>query len=258
MQYLLDSVFYNSNRQKKEYEKAIVVAESHYAKGELEAARSEYINALRFRPTEQEAISKINELNIKLGIGPETQKTDTIKPVESLPSKVPVDIPSASTDINQYGVFANAALGENEFITLENNKVELKISLKGGRVYSARLKDYRTYDSLPLILFSGDSTVFGFNFFTSDNKAVQTNNLFFKPVSERRAYTVTSEPQSVRLRLLASDDKYIEYKYTLAPDKYMVDFDVAFKSMESIISFKPKQPDIRLEDVYTPTGKRKR
>jgi YidC/Oxa1 family membrane protein insertase len=34
---------------------------------------------------------------------------------------------------------------------------------------------------------------------------------------------------------LASDDKYIEYKYTLAPDKYMVDFDVTFKSMESII-----------------------
>ena len=51
---------------------------------------------------------------------------------------------------SQYGVFARAATGENDFITLENNKVELKISLKGGRVYSARLKDYRTYDSLPL------------------------------------------------------------------------------------------------------------
>ena len=61
----------------------------------------------------------------------------------------------------------SAATGENEFITLENNKVELKISLKGGRVYSARLKDYKTFDSNPLILFSGDSTVFGFNFFTS-------------------------------------------------------------------------------------------
>ena len=69
-------------------------------------------------------------------------------------------------DSSQFGAFSNAAFGENHFITLENNKVELKISLKGGKVYSARLKDYRTYDSLPLILFSGDSTVFGFNFFT--------------------------------------------------------------------------------------------
>jgi YidC/Oxa1 family membrane protein insertase len=47
---------------------------------------------------------------------------------------------------------------------------------------------------------------------------------------------VGSQPQSVNLRLMAGDDKYIEYKYTLAPDKYMVDFDVTFKSMEGIIA----------------------
>jgi YidC/Oxa1 family membrane protein insertase len=143
---------------------------------------------------------------------------------------------SLKTDINQYGVFAQTAIGENDFITLENNKIELKISLKGGRVYSARLKDYKTFDARPLILFSGDSTVFGFNFFTNDNKAVQTNNLFFKPVSDTKSYKVVSQPESVVLRLFAGDDKYIEYKYTLAPDKYAVDFNVTFKSMEGIIA----------------------
>ena len=35
---------------------------------------------------------------------------------------------------------------------------------------------------------------------------------------------------------MAGDDKYIEYKYTLAPDKYIVDFNVSFKSMEGIIA----------------------
>ena len=35
---------------------------------------------------------------------------------------------------------------------------------------------------------------------------------------------------------MADEDKYIEYKYTLAPDKYMVDFNVTFKSMEGIIA----------------------
>ena len=85
-------------------------------------------------------------------------------------------------------------------------------------------------------MFSGDSTVFGFNFFTSDNKAVQTNNLYFKPVSDQKLFDATSEPQSVVLRLMADSNKYIEYKYTLAPDKYMVDFDVTFKSMDGIIA----------------------
>ncbi len=227
---------YNGSQRNKSYQKAILVAESHYAKGELETARAEYINALRYKPNEPEALAKINEISLKLGIGIETPKADTIVSKQSKTETPATVAPGKPTDINQYGVFAQSAIGENEFITLENNKVELKISTKGGRVYSARLKDYRTYDSLPLILFSGDSTVFGLNFFTADNKAVQTNNLYFKLASDKKSFIVNSQPQSVILRLMAGDDKYIEYKYTLAPDKYIVDFNVSFKSMEGVIA----------------------
>jgi YidC/Oxa1 family membrane protein insertase len=55
-------------------------------------------------------------------------------------------------------------------------------------------------------------------------------------VSDQKAYNVVSRPESVILRLSAGEDKYIEYKYTLAPDKYMVDFNVNFKSMDGIIA----------------------
>jgi len=228
---------YNTNRTNKAFDKAVAVAESDYTKGDLETARTEYVNALRLKPNQPDVLAKLSEINLKLGNTPEKQKTDTLS-VQQPNSSIPVSNPTATgakTDINQYGVFAQSAIGENEFITLENNKVELKISLKGGRVYSARLKEYKTHDALPLVLFSGDSTVFGFNFFTIDNKAVQTNNLYFKPVTDQKSYKVGSKPESVVLRLSAGEDKYIEYTYTLAPDKYMVDFNVTFKSMEGII-----------------------
>jgi YidC/Oxa1 family membrane protein insertase len=227
---------YNNSRTNKAYEKAVTTAETSYARGEYETARSEYVNALRYKPTQADIIAKVNELNLKLGIVPDAQKADT---TSSVVTKGDLAIPGSiktQVDSSQYGVFSKAAFGENQFITLENNKVELKISLKGGKVYSARLKDYRTYDSLPLILFSGDSTIFGFKFFTIDNKAVQTNNLYFTAVSDQRKFVAGSQPQSVILRLIVADDKFIEYKYTLAPDKYMVDFDVTFKSMENIIA----------------------
>ncbi|HUV01813.1 MAG TPA: membrane protein insertase YidC [Bacteroidales bacterium] len=226
---------YNSSRLNKSYEKIITSADSLYAKGDMENARAEYINALRFKPNQPDAITRINEINQLLGFSPEPVKKDSviIKPQSTNSITITSD---RSTDPIQFGVFADAATGDNDLITLENDKVELKISLKGGRVFSARLKEYKTHESLPLILFSGDSTIFGFNFFTSDNKAIQTNNLYFKPVSENRSFVVTSEPQSVVLRLMAGEESYIEYKYTLAPNKYMVDFDVAFKSMENIIA----------------------
>jgi len=156
-----------------------------------------------------------------------------------------------SDDTVNSGVFSNAAKGINEFITLENNKLKLIISLKGGKVYSATLKDYKTYDAKPLILFTGDSTRFGFNFFTSDNKAVQTNNLYFTSLSTQKSFIANKQTQSVILRLITSDDKYIEYKYTLAPESYMVDFDVRFNSMESIIN--ANQNSLILEwEMYIP------
>jgi len=118
---------YNTSRTSKVIEKAVAVADAEYAKGDLEAARTEYINALRFKQNQPEVIAKLSEINLKLGIKPEAQKSDS----SSLPqvkSEVPVLIKQGEqTDINQYGVFAQAAIGENDFVTLENNKVELKI-----------------------------------------------------------------------------------------------------------------------------------
>jgi YidC/Oxa1 family membrane protein insertase len=229
---------YNSSRTNKEIEKALAAAEIDYSKGDLETARTEYVNILRIKSTDPVAIARLNEINLKLGSLQGNQKKDSIALNQNTSAVSPVNssAPTVSTDVSQYGVFAQDAVGTNDFITLENNKIVLKIALKGGRVYSVRLKDYKTFDARPLILFSGDSTVFGFNFFTSDNKAVQTNNLFFKPVNDTKEYNVVSSPQSVVLRLAAGDDKYIEYKYTLAPDKYIVDFNVTFKSLEGIIA----------------------
>jgi YidC/Oxa1 family membrane protein insertase len=227
---------YNGSRNNKSYKKVIAVADSLYAKGDMENARAEYINALRFKPNQPEAVAKVKEINQLLGFAPAQPKIDSLELSKGESKRAPMIAPTGAIDSSQVGVFGGSVKGDTGFISLENNKLALKISLKGGRIYSARMKDYRTYDSLPVVLFSGDSTIFGFNFFTADNKAVQTNDLYFKQVGENKTIVVTSQPQSVILRLMAGDERYIEYKYTLPPDKYMVDFDVTFKSMESIIA----------------------
>jgi YidC/Oxa1 family membrane protein insertase len=241
----------NSSRLNKAYEKTVVLADSLYKKGDLERARTEYMNAIRLKPNQPEVVLKLNDINQKLGVIPSQIKVDSALAKTAVKDTVVVKTVVSKSDARQYGAFASAAAGQNDFITLENNKLELRISLKGGRVYSARLKDYRTFDSLPLILFNGDSTVFGLNFFTVDNKAVQTNNLFFKPVTEEKKYVVSDQPVSVKLRLNADSGRYIEYTYTLAPDKYMVDFNVSFVSLQGIIA--SNQNSLTLEwKMYIP------
>jgi YidC/Oxa1 family membrane protein insertase len=227
---------FNGSRMNKSYNEAVEIADSLYEKGDLENARAEYINALRFKPNKPETVAKVNEINKMLGFTPAPVKSDSTGINKSEMANPEQAASTSLADSGRYGAFGASISGDTGLITLENNKIELKIMPKGGRVFSARLKDYRTFDSLPLILFSGDSTVFGFNFYTADNKAVQTNDLYFTPLSDNKSFSAVSESQSVKLRLMAGENKYIEYNYTLAPDKYMVDFDVTFKSMDGIIA----------------------
>jgi YidC/Oxa1 family membrane protein insertase len=228
---------FNTRRTNKVFEKIVVVADSLYNKGELEQARIEYTKAIRLKPNQTEVLIKLNELDQKLGNKEAASKRDSVAVKTSVPVPVAGQQPSGSkSEKDKFGAFSSSSSGENDFITLENSRLALKIALKGGRVYSARLKNYKTYDSRPLILFDGDSTVFGFNFFTVDNKAVKTNDLYFKPVTPEKNIVVTSQPESVKLRLYADSGKFIEYTYTLAPDKYMVDFGVKFNSLENVIA----------------------
>ncbi len=44
------------------------------------------------------------------------------------------------------------------------NMLKLTFSTLGGRPYTVNLKKYQTYDSLPLYLFNGDSTIFALQF----------------------------------------------------------------------------------------------
>jgi YidC/Oxa1 family membrane protein insertase len=156
--------------------------------------------------------------------------------------------------IDQYGVFGRAAMGEEEFFTLENNLVEITFTNKGGRIYSVRLKNYVTHDSLPLILFDGPETIFGLNFF-AQNRSIQTDQLYFTPTFNQKNIVVSGpevdkgsegrikfnnenpgETKSAAFRLEVAPGRYMEYVYTLNYNSYMVDFDINLQGMDQYIA----------------------
>ena len=151
---------------------------------------------------------------------------------------------------NRYGAFGNASYGTNDFYTLENDLLKLVISSKGGRPYSVELKKFRTYDSLPLILFDGDSTIFGFEFFAT-NRNIFTNNLFFTPVNTEKSLYAKDNEKIMQFRLYAGNERYIEYTYTIKPSKYMVDFDVKLVNLEDIIAGNTTHIDLNWQ-MYSP------
>ena len=229
---------YNSNKLKKSYESAVIVADSLYEEGEYEAARLQYLKALEFKPGTPEAVNRVNEINSI--IKPDTiTRQDTVKQEQDMVQQQAPETLTESEEVQQAeqpaGAFSEAYNGTQEFFVLKNDLLELTIAAKGGRPYSAMLKEYTTYNQRPLVLFDGDSTVFGFKFFTRDNKRIETNNLYFKPVNTSEVTDASAAKASAVFRLSVSENEYIEYVYSLEPENYMVDFDVNFVGLSDVM-----------------------
>ncbi len=136
---------------------------------------------------------------------------------------------------DQFGAFSQAADGENRFITMENELMKVRIATKGGRPYSVELKNYKRYDQQPLILFDGDSTIFGFKFF-AQNRSIATNNLYFTPQTDKTSIQVTGDSATLVMRLNAGENTFIEYRYTMKPDNYMMGFDVRLSNINQLLA----------------------
>lgn len=159
--------------------------------------------------------------------------TATTVIVEEVVEENPVEIVTISNDslnseenINKYGAFAMSAKGIDNAIIIENDKLELHISPKGGRITAAILKEYQTSDSLPLNLIDKDSSAFNLQFF-SENRVINTEDLYFT--------TNEQSDNSVSMRLMAEGNRYLEYVYTLKDGDYMMDFHINSNGLNSLI-----------------------
>ena len=252
--------YYNTSKMDKAYKKEISLADSLYTVKDYDKAILAYRKAASFKPRETYAKKQIDEINRMMGIKQTVQPETTADTVlqEASPQKsLPVQKQDSAKVTSQYGIFSSAVNGQQDFVTIENNVVRLKISNKGGRIYSAELKNFHTYDTMPLILFDGDSTIFGFQFFTGDNHPIRTNELYFMPLSDQKHIIVEDQPVSLKMRLEIGKDKYIEYVYTLKPDEYMIDFDMNLKGMKDILAQNLSALDLSWE-MYMPQQERGR
>ena len=158
------------------------------------------------------------------------QKNDTLLNVDAVNVN---DTAAASMVADAYGDFSVAATGEEKFITLENELIKLTISTKGGRIYSAMLKDYKTHDSLPLVLFDAQETNLGFTLVTNNNRVVNTSNLYFESVGGIKKDAEGN--QQLAMRLKTTGEAYLDFVYTLPKKDYMLSFGMKANAMNTVM-----------------------
>ena len=132
---------------------------------------------------------------------------------------------------NQLGAFAYSVVNSSEgTTTLENEVLLLKINNKGGQITEALIKGFQTYDSLPLHMIKDNNSSFNINFGTTDNRILNTKDLFFEPT-----FSNNGSSQVLSMKLKVSDNQFLEYRYEMTDD-YMVNFAVRSQGLSTVIN----------------------
>lgn len=127
----------------------------------------------------------------------------------------------------EFGEFSTAASGKDSVLTLQNEMLELAFSTKGGQLAKARLKNYQTYDSLPLILFDGEKdNDYGF-IFKSMGRVIDSKNMYFTPTLLNDSTLVMS--------LITDGGSHFDITYTLPAGSYMLKMNISQSGMEKVL-----------------------
>ena len=157
-----------------------------------------------------------------LAIALDTTITDSVK------------IKEQQGKLGSFAYSATLPSAKDNFTTLENEFVKLKIANKGGYIVEATLKNFKKFEknSGQLVeLIKDNNASFNLQLQTIDNRVLNSKDLFFEPT-----LTKVGDSQMLSMKLKASANAFLEYKYLLAPKDYLVDFDIRSQGLNMVLN----------------------
>jgi YidC/Oxa1 family membrane protein insertase len=160
----------------------------------------------------------------------EVQRVDSLKRVGASPVSTQAAAPAAASipaldSVALGGPFGTNLTGTESSTVLENDKLKIAFTNKGGKISSVEIKGEKTYLGEPVVLFDGDQTRFGLEL-TIAGKIVKTNDLFFAPIKSGTSLT---------MRATYGANKFIDFIYDLKPNTNTVAFNVNLNGLNQII-----------------------
>ena len=117
---------------------------------------------------------------------------------------------------------------EEEFYQLENNLIKIVISNKGGEITKVNLKNFDNYLKEPLNLVHNNQTT-DLVFKLKDGREINTSKLTFE-INKKK-----SKKGQLVMRAFFSQDRWIEFQYSLLPDSYLLDYSITSPNFQSFI-----------------------
>jgi len=137
----------------------------------------------------------------------------------------------------QFGSFAYSSTlpsAKNDFTTIENDVLSLKIANKGGYIVDATVKGIEQFErnsKKEVQIIKENNANLNLTLNTKDNRVLNTKDMFFQP-----SLIKEGENQVLTMRLKAGENQFLEYRYVLKPNEYMLDFGIRTQGLNDIIN----------------------
>ena len=147
----------------------------------------------------------------------------------------------AAASEERYGVFGPLAAGEDKVIHVSTDKLEFDLHTKGGMIRPLILKEFKTYDSLPLPLITEDeANFFSLQFFhrnkRNDLLGTETKNLYLTPSTNETSIELTGDQtKEIAFRGSLDGSHYFELVYTIKGNAYDYDLDIRMEGMTELV-----------------------
>jgi YidC/Oxa1 family membrane protein insertase len=136
--------------------------------------------------------------------------------------------------LGNFAYSATLPSAQNDFTTIENDLLSLKIANKGGYIVDATLKNFERFEKgsgeLVKIIQQNNASL-NLNLKTTDNRNLDTKNMYFEPT-----LTKEGENQVLTMRLKAAASSFMEYRYVLKPNEYMLDFSIRSQGLDNVLN----------------------
>lgn len=182
---------------------------------------------------EKEAAAKAKQEQIDKKLKAKQAKTVQAVKAADTTSGDSAKIQQLSGTLGKFAYSATLPSAKGGTTVLENDLVKLEIANKGGYVSNVVLKKFSKFkrDSGQLVeLVKNNNSNFNLELQTSDNRVLNTKDLFFEP-----QVTKVGDAQVLSMKLKAGPNEFLEYKYVLKND-YMVDFDIRSQGLSRVLN----------------------
>ncbi len=116
-------------------------------------------------------------------------------------------------------------------VALENDLLDFEVTTRGGYVTKALVKGFSSYDGKPIYLAKEKDHAIDFIFTKKNGSSLHTRYLNFTP-----KLTENNGDKTLVLTATLSDGDFIEFRYVLPKNNYMMDFTVRSQGLSQVVN----------------------